>query len=511
MTPEMDLAERNSRAVRYAIGQFFTPEPVARYMASRVLELSPEHILDPAVGAGVLLRALPPTVARYGLDIDPSAVEISRAAVTGGHVEISLGDFLAGATLEQAKDLPLSRQYFDAVIANPPYIRHHLLSQPLKAGGGARYARSLGLKPSRLSSAYVYFLLESIVRLRPGGRLVFITPTEFLDVSYGRVVKEALLRHCQIDELVVFDEEHLTFGEGVLSTSAITVATKRTSPSARAGQRTVKVTEPVGPDLRVDVTSRDVLDPDPALPWTALTPSKTEAHSALHVGRGRTLGDFARVRRGIATGSKAFFCLTESERCSWGIEERFVVPCLTGARSVPADGPVDDEWFAYLKNSGARCWLLWCHDDAESLVGTRVAAYLEEGLRRGVHEAYNCRTRKPWYSVERVPPPDWFVTYMSRNHARFSRNLVGARCLTSLLNVWNTGPASVAWLDAQFRHPDIPLLLRSVGRTYGGGLGKTEPKELLRLPLPDYLGDRGEAAAAHAAADRPRGFIASAC
>lgn len=483
-SPEDSLLAGKSREQRYRLGQFFTPTAVAEYMAERVMEVDPKNVLDPGVGGGVLLRALPPTIDRFGLDIDPDAVVASRAGLSGGPgaVDIQQGDFLIEPTLEEAGDLPFSTQTFDAVIANPPYVKHHLLDKSLKASMRRRYERELGIRVSSLSSLYIYFFMESILRLNPSGRLVFITPTEFLDSSYGRAVKEALLEHCSIDDILVYAEDALTFGDDVLSTSAITVATKR-RPESPVG-RTVRMGELLGVDFG-DARRAVVENPNVEEPWTSYAPGKVERNAVLHAGRERNLSDFARVRRGIATGSNKFFCLTQAEVDEWSIEEQFLVPCLVGARDLPADGsPISWEHFEALRDEGRRCWLLWCHESKTELAGTCVLEYLTHGESIGVHEAYNCRSRSPWYSVEQVGAPDWFVTYMNRENARFSRNLIGARCLTSLLNVWASEGVDKNWLDAELSSPLIPALLRSVGRNYGGGLGKTEPRELLRLPLP---------------------------
>jgi hypothetical protein len=361
-------------------------------------------------------------------------------------------------------------------------VKHHLLDRSLKASMKCRYERELGVRTSSLSSLYIYFFLESIRRLNPGGRLVFITPTEFLDSSYGRAVKEALLAHCTIDDILVYGEDALTFGHDVLSTSAITVATKR-QPKTSV-DRTVRMGELLGEDFS-EVRRVVVERPDVEEPWTSYAPGKGERNAVLHAGRDHKLSDFARVRRGIATGSNKFFCLTQAEVDNWGVEERYLTPCLVGARDLPSDGSaITWEHFSMLRDEGRRCWLLWCHAPKTELAGTRVLEYIRHGEKIGVNEAYNCRSRSPWYSVEQVGAPDWFVTYMNRENARFSRNLIGARCLTSLLNVWAAEGVDKSWLDAELSSPLIPDLLRSVGRNYGGGLGKTEPRELLRLPLP---------------------------
>ena len=82
-----------------------------------------------------------------------------------------------------------------------------------------------------------------------------------------------------------------------------------------------------------------------------------------------------------------------------------------------------------------------------------------------------------------MPPPDYFVTYMSRQRARFVRNAVGARCMTSLLNVWAKPGISPDLLRPIVADPANAQLLREFGRTYGGGLGKIEPGDLVRLPV----------------------------
>lgn len=56
-TPEAELERLNSREKRYEIGQFFTPEPIAEFMADAINEVSPETVLDPGVG-GVFCCAL---------------------------------------------------------------------------------------------------------------------------------------------------------------------------------------------------------------------------------------------------------------------------------------------------------------------------------------------------------------------------------------------------------------------------------------------------------------------
>jgi adenine-specific DNA-methyltransferase len=494
--PEQRLMEANSRQRRRELGQIFTPEPVARFMADVLLANGPlQHVLDPAVGGGVLLRVLPSVPNRYGLDIDPKAIELAREGLADPRVLLARGDFL------RPHGWRLPKRVFDGIIANPPYIRHQALTAATKSRG-AHYSKLFDVDVSSLSGSYAYFFLEAIKRLRPGGRLVFITPAEYLDTRYGTAVKQVLQERCHLEEVVVLDLESMAFA-GVPTTSAITIATKR-QPRPRGGRQTSALRLVDGrssngknpsewnrlseASFEGDVVRRESVDWKSAelpahLPWTTRLPSRERRRMPLLVGRTATLGEYAKVRRGTATGDNTFFCLTQADVAEWGIEQRFLVPIIYRARDLPVSEPLTKAHWRKRLLAGSRGYLLWCDQPKEELVGTRLLAYLEEGERRGVPARYNCVCRDPWYQVERVPPGDFFATYMNRGRPRFIENQARVRCMTTLLNVWVRDGVSRDALAKHLRDPATAQLLAEQGRTYGRGLSKIEPKALLDLPL----------------------------
>jgi hypothetical protein len=113
-------------------------------------------------------------------------------------------------------------------------------------------------------------------------------------------------------------------------------------------------------------------------------------------------------------------------------------------------------------------------------------AYVRHGEDLGYAGRYKCRVRTPWYRVPGVVAPDAFLTYMSDVVPRLCLNQARVVASNNLLNV---------------RLPEIPAGLRSafvlafynsatllscerIGRSYGGGVLKLEPREADRILVP---------------------------
>ena len=81
---------------------------------------------------------------------------------------------------------------------------------------------------------------------------------------------------------------------------------------------------------------------------------------------------------------------------------------------------------------GARTHLFYPSADKPSAAARR---YIEQGERDGVHEAYKCRVRTPWWRVPLLPAADLFLTSMNHDTPRLVANLAGVRHLNSVHGV----------------------------------------------------------------------------
>jgi hypothetical protein len=115
--------------------------------------------------------------------------------------------------------------------------------------------------------------------------------------------------------------------------------------------------------------------------------------------------------------------------------------------------------------------------------------YLSKGEKLGLPQKPLISQRKPWYKTEirRVPP--FLFAYLGRRNVRFIRNTAGIIPLTGFLCVYPKSEEKefVERLWKILNHPDTISNLALIGKSYGDGAVKVEPRALERLPIPDNV------------------------
>jgi adenine-specific DNA-methyltransferase len=111
-------------------------------------------------------------------------------------------------------------------------------------------------------------------------------------------------------------------------------------------------------------------------------------------------------------------------------------------------------------------------------------AYIARGERTGVDTAYKCRVRSPWWRVPRVPPADLLLTYMNADAPRLCANPARVHHLNSVHGVYLREPSLRSVLPLAALSTATLVGAETVGRAYGGGMLKLEPREGDQLPMP---------------------------
>ncbi|MDP3940121.1 MAG: Eco57I restriction-modification methylase domain-containing protein [Deltaproteobacteria bacterium] len=464
LAARLSLAERRGAAARLRALRLLDPGCGAGAFLVGCLEELVRLGTALGMGAPGAIAAQAVTENLFGVDVDPGAVEVTRGrlalAAPGATPNLAAGDalalrwlhefprlFEAGAVRGSTGPGATGEGSFDVVIGNPPYVRQELIRSHELPAALRRRARALGL--SQRADLYVYFFLEGLRLLRPGGTLALLTSHAWLDLDYGAALRTILLEQA---DLSLIESDHRSF-RGASVNTVVTLARRRAPgngsstkaapgdgapvrfatlrvPFARAaegplfraldGRREVET-----PALRLRLAARDALLPaaprDPVPRWGGLWlrgPAVIFRARAASAGRTVALGEIAEVVFGLKTGCNAFFHLEDEgpadgddgkganglrrvrsrlDGRSHVIETAYLRPIVTTLKEVSGLAVARDT---------LRRRVLVIPPGAE-LAGARVADYLRAGERHGVHRLASVASRAPWYAL--APPRGDFL------------------------------------------------------------------------------------------------------
>ncbi len=500
---------------RRVLGQTFTPPVVIESMIAWAAGtgIRPARVVDPGSGSARMLLAAGrrwPQASLVGVEIDPLAAIVGRASLAAAGFAsrscVVLGDY-RNAAFPPADGPTL-------FLGNPPYVRHHQIAASGK-DWLRRAAREQGVPASGLSGLHAHFFLATAAHAVPGDLGVLITAAEWLDVNYGRLVRELLLGvlggqavHLVEPAVPVFADAAATsviacfrpgsvpeairmrrvggpadlgaLAGGTPVPAAVLRTASRWGPLLRpaapgpqpAGREDHEAAgreshEPAGREGHRAAASRPM--PSACRPWPA---ARAGSLPDGHV----ELGELCRVHRGQVTGANAVWVTAGRHPL---IPARFCVPAVTRARELIEAGPVLPHGTSLRRVISLPADL----GDLPAAEQAAVARFLRHATAAGAADSYVARHRRPWWRVRLGAPPPILASYMSRRPPVFVRNQAAASYLNIAHGLYPRDPLPPGVLGTLAAY-----LSRSVtqgqGRVYAGGLVKFEPREMERLPVP---------------------------
>jgi adenine-specific DNA-methyltransferase len=430
----------------------------------------PSRIVDPGVGSARFLVAagrLFPNAELIGVEIDPLAALLARAHLaTAGMADrsrVMLRDY-------RQIDLPvISGQTL--FLGNPPYVRHHQI-EPVWKQWLTETARRFGHEASQLAGLHVHFFLATAQHARAGDAGLLITAAEWLDVNYGRLVRDLLMGVLGVSDIQVIEPSASPF-PGTQATAVITGFEVGSRPE-RIGLRRVSTIAELG---RLDSdhhVPRARLETEPR--WSPLTRAGVERREGFV-----ELGELCRVHRGQVTGANRVWITEGNEH---HLPDAVLFSTVTKARELfAAEGVLDDS--RHLKRVIDLPVDLSVFENAER---RRIEAFLTFARNQSADSGFIASHRRAWWSVGLRDPAPILATYMARRPPVFVRNLADARHINIAHGLYPRMALDERQLTALAGFLSTSVSVHD-GRTYSGGLTKFEPREMERLlvPTPDLL------------------------
>ena len=481
-------AELDTAELRKARGAFFTPEPVARYITDWAMRSASDHVLEPSCGEAAFLMA---AVDRLGQLIEGAppeegggpvgaldGVELHAASASAAQHLLDQAGVKANIQVADFFTITPSGTY-DAVIGNPPYIRYQDFGGEARARSRKAALRA-GVVLTGLASSWAAFTIHAALFLKPGGRLGLVLPAELLSVNYAGQIRAFLLAHFRTVDLVLFEERVFP---GVLEEVVLLLADGyREGPTDHASVYEARNAA----DLATVAAGRKWRPTRPQDKWTPSLLSKgaLQTYSTLLDGQAFTeLETWGDTTLGMVTGNNKFFALSPARADELGLDASALLPLSPpGSRHLRGLAFTSEDW-TELGREGRPTHLFRPTGEPTSAVADYVAA----GQTAGVNLAYKCRVRHPWWRVPLVPPADLLLTYMNADTPRLITNLARVHHLNSVHGVYlrpQLKDLGSALLPLGSLNSMTLVGAETVGRAYGGGMLKLEPREADRLPVP---------------------------
>lgn len=447
------------------VGQFFTPDYVARSLVKWVVSSPGDRLLDPSCGDGGVLRYH--SLAK-GIEADPYAAVVARQRAPAAQIEND--DFFLWASR--------TKERFECAAGNPPFVRFQKFKGDSRSAATS-ICEAHGVKLSNLGSAWAAFLVVTATLLKPGGRMAFVVPAEIGHAPYAKPVLQYLTENFSSVHVVAIRDKifpHLSedcwllycdgFGggtDGVDFSNVDRFSFHEHPPQISEHAKWQQLSNEWKGRLR------------PLL----LPAAARELY--LRVGYRSTskrLGDFAKINIGYISGDNDFFHLRASEARERNIAASYLIPTVRKGSSITKD-VIDDEEVRRWVRDDEPSFLLSLPPDTD--LPDQVTAYLDSPRGLRARARFKCRTRRQWYSVPGIVRPCYFLQYMSGADVRLARNIVGAACTNSVLAVRLLNNAEANTCLPLWMSPLTRLSCELEGHPLGGGMLKLEPGEARKV------------------------------
>lgn len=445
-----------------------------------------------------------------------------------------------------AKETELGQEFpvaFDAIVANPPYIRQEQIPDKKKV------RKHLGAKDGEFSSRsdiYAYFFTHATEFLKQGGRMGFIVSNRWLFTEYGEDLQRFFLKNYVIEAVVLLERQQ--FLVPLIGTCVVFM--RRCADSYQVGDAAVRETK--FDDLAASTRAENlvkfvrvhgamsvgellgVIEGEDFPPKTLVERptfsvycmkqadlgsetkwSKFFAPKVVHDILGQpglvTLGTIFEAERGITSGANGFFYLKLDDAKERGIAKKYLRPLMKSVGQVEyiEFGEGDTEWYVldlhqHIQKIIAKYGLekKQGRDLTRAVIrglkeggAAGLAGYIEDAEREKIHQGPTVVGRQIWFDLGPLTIPVLMFTKEYWRHAVCCTNPDGVVLDQHLYSLIPKIKGDTGILAGIMNSALVPLLREIYGREASGeALNRNEftVAEAKVLPIVDgrKLGER---------------------
>jgi adenine-specific DNA-methyltransferase len=461
-------------------GGFYTPEPIAEFILRWGINGSTDYdILEPSCGDGMFLEQLRKHQLKYksitAVEFDEKEAEKAEQILLKNK-QIVNDDFHAYCNNTSNR--------FNLVIGNPPYIRYQFFDRMQQVAAEDIFIRA-GLTYSKLTNAWVSFVVGSSLLLKEKGKIGFVLPAEILQVSFAQQLRNFLARFYNKINIISF--EKLVFPD-IQQEVVLLLCEKNGSVSHNiehielrdASQlKDLDINRLKSPQKKIDFKANK---------WTFYFLEQAEIDFLENIAQERnipTLGKFAKVEVGITTGSNDFFTVPLTTIEEYHLED-YARPMV--GRSVQVNSVVftESDW-QLNKYSKAKAHLLVFPDSRNLDKRNGAGKYIEYGESLEIHKGYKTGIRDDWFVVPSLKISDALFIRRNNIYPKLIINQARAYTTDTMHRVFAHPGTNIQAMTASYYNSLSLAFTEVCGRSHGGGVLELMPNETERILLPYHI------------------------
>lgn len=470
------ISEASAEKLR---GGFYTPDAIAEFVLRWGINGSSDcEILEPSCGDGVFLEHLKAHKFKSVTAVEIDVIEVQKAKkIQLKNTKILNDDFHHYCNNTSDR--------FDLIIGNPPYIRYQFFDSMQQIEAENLFIKA-GLKYSRLTNAWVSFVIGSSLLLKDnGGKIGFVLPAEILQVSFAQQLRNFIASFYNKVNIISF--EKLVFPD-IQQEIVLLLCEKNNSNSHKIEHIELKDADELkgldifklkSPQKEIDFKNNK---------WTFYFLEQKEIDFLENVSKDYNiplLSKYANVQVGITTGSNDFFTVPLTTVEEYDLH-KYAKPMV--GRSVQVNSVIftHDDWEKN-RNSKAKAHLLVFPDRNNLNQKNGAVSYVKYGESLGINRGYKCGIRDDWFVVPSLKISDALFVRRNNIYPKLVINQARAYTTDTMHRVYLHKNVNINAFTASY-YNSLSLAFSEVcGRSHGGGVLELMPNETEKILLPYHL------------------------